>query len=165
MKTITIAHVNRLEQLAEELAVAFPALFAGEVCRTSIEGDGAFVRLRVPDDADEVALTAAIQAHTPRAPAPREDADGVRTGLGGIFSGAPAQRRARMVDCVEKYPPLGVALNLLRGPVTPDAKAFVFEVAGRVKAKIGTAGEVLTQAEYDALKTLTATKNLAAIVP
>lgn len=95
-----------------------------------------------------------------------EAADELRQGLGGIFAGTAVQKRVRMLDVMEKYPPLGIALNLLRGRLTPDAKAFVLETTTRVRAKVGTgAGEVLMAAEYQNLKALADSKGLGALVP
>src|SRR3990167_10996031 len=90
----------------------------------------------------------------------REDAAGLRQALGSIFAGTASQKRARWVDVIEKYPAAASILALLRGRMTVDAKQTVIEILGRVKAKIGTAAEVLTQTEYDALRALAAAKNL-----
>jgi hypothetical protein len=127
--------------------------------------------LRWVDCADDVTAQhvfdgSAFSLPSPPAPAATEDANGVRQGLGSIFAGTAAQKRARMVDVVEKYPPFGVAAALLCDALGNDARAFVLEVATRVKNKIGTgATEVLTAAEYDALKAHVDSKNLGAIVP
>ena len=102
---------------------------------------------------------------TVEAPPVKEDAEGLRLNAGSIFSGTSDARRARMVDVIEKYPPLGTALNLLRGELSLDVKAFIAEISGRVRSRIGTADEVMTRAEYSALKTLATSKGLGALIP
>ena len=94
-----------------------------------------------------------------------EDADGFREELATIFAGTADQQCARMLDVVEKYAPWGDALGMLRGGLTPGAKGFVLETARRVKAKIGTANEILTATEYQALKALADAKRLGMLVP
>ena len=94
-----------------------------------------------------------------------EDADGLRRGLGGIFSGSPAEKQARWGAVLEKYPAVSAVLTLLRGAMLPDAKATVTEIVTRLCRKVGAGDEVLTATEYDALRSRAVTKNLGALVP
>lgn len=101
----------------------------------------------------------------PGVSSPAEYPDAFRQSLGGIFAGTLLQKRQRWMDVREKYGPTGDVLTLLRGPLTPDARAHLTELFTRIKAKIGTLSEVLTATEYQALKTLADGKGLGALVP
>ena len=99
------------------------------------------------------------------APPPAEKTDEARQALSSIFAGTPLQKRQRWMDVREKYGPVGDVLILLRGTLTPDAREHLTELFTRIKAKIGTASEVLTVAEYQALKAFADGKGLGALVP
>lgn len=68
MKTVTIQKTHHLSQLTDELFDQFPAwrtqrpdgLYQTDV---AVGGDGETVTLTLPDDADEVAIRAAVTAH------------------------------------------------------------------------------------------------------
>lgn len=102
----------------------------------------------------------------PPPPVAVEAPDDCRRALGSIFAGTAREKRQRWGDVIEKYPVALTLLILLRAPLTADGRETVTEITTRIKAKIGTgAAEVLTQVEYDALKTLAAQKGLGALVP
>lgn len=94
-----------------------------------------------------------------------ERPDAMRQALGSIFAGTALQKRQRWVAVLEQYPAAQAWLTLLRSPLTPDAKATLTEIATRIKARIGGLSEVLTQTEYDALKTLATAHDLGSLVP
>jgi hypothetical protein len=137
-------------------------------------GDIAVVVAECPDHTTRLAWVAEMASGTHAgaaviaAPVPVrpvvEDADGLLTSLGSIFVGTAAEKRARMVNVVEKYPAFGTALTLLRGVLTPNTRAFILEVTTRIKARVGTSVAVLTQTEYDNLRTLATAKGLAGLV-
>ena len=76
MKTLSFSRAHDLAQLHNELLAAVPAL-AGTFLRDDgaeepklrVEGIGTTVHLTVPDDADERAIAAVVDAHEPK-PAP-----------------------------------------------------------------------------------------------
>lgn len=132
------------------------------------EMDGVLTDAPYPGPVAQLRLTAdlaALEVDAALVPAPAEDAAGLRLSLGTIFAGTALRRRARWADVLEAYPAAGVFLTLLRDTLTPDARDTLVELAGRIKARIGALDQVLTQAEYDALKALAATKNLPGLMP
>ena len=90
-----------------------------------------------------------------------ERPDALRAEIASIFTGPPAQKRARWGDVLEAYPPALGLLILLRAPMNQTAR----EIASRIKARIGQPNQVLTQSEYDALAALAASHNLRGVIP
>lgn len=105
----------------------------------------------------------AVTAAPIKAPLPAADA--FRQSLGSIFAGTAAQKRQRWFNVLETMPALGGVLAVLRGGLTDDGKATLFEATTRIKGKIGLPTEVLTATEYDALKALADQHGLGAWVP
>lgn len=76
MKRLYFRRPNRLSPLHDELLAAIPALSPvpnarGELQAVMhVEGLGDDIWLTVPDDADEAAINAVVQAHNPLAPRP-----------------------------------------------------------------------------------------------
>lgn len=81
-----------------------------------------------------------------------------RTAVPSIFSGTDAQKLERMFALRLRVPGLTEPfLRAIEGPdLNAEEAAWVGRIADEVKARIGLAGEVLTQAEYDAMKALAA---------
>lgn len=87
MKILTFQHPNSLDQLHDELLAALPALRpirdpSGRIFPDGtpalvpvmrVEANGDAITLIVPDDADEMAIRAVVQAHVPAPPSPAAD--------------------------------------------------------------------------------------------
>lgn len=81
MKTLTYTQPHHLSTIHDELIAAVPALApevgadGRRVARASVSGDGSTLTLRVPDDTDEAAVLAVVEAHDPTPPPPPPDPD------------------------------------------------------------------------------------------
>jgi hypothetical protein len=78
MKNLSITRPHRLSKLSDELLAAVPSLrpVAGvdgvNVARAVVSGDGRILQLQLPDDADEQAIRAVVDAHDATTPGTAE---------------------------------------------------------------------------------------------
>lgn len=90
---------------------------------------------------------------------------GFRRALPSIFAGTAAEKMERMFALRQRVPGLTEPfLQAIHGPGLDDqAAAWVRRIATEVKTRIGLAGEVLTQVEYDAIKVLAGQHGMGAL--
>lgn len=146
-----------------------------------------FAVIQVPGDAGDPALfpqppwvDPAVHGHSvsrsawdgsavvanPALSAPPEMPQAFRAAIPGIFSGTDQEKLDRMHAVVQKYPSVALAYSFLyQTRLSQTERAFVGRVAAEIKARIGTADEILAQAEYSALKSLADAYGLSALFP
>jgi hypothetical protein len=79
MKRLAFTRIHLLDKLNDELLAAIPALAPKANADSELEavftisGDGDELVLEVPDDVDEKAIAAVVDAHDPTPPAPPPD--------------------------------------------------------------------------------------------
>ena len=94
-KTITVPKAGKNEnQLHEELLAAFPAWKAVNGVDPGllrVESTNTEIRLTVPDETEEAAVTTILSAHVPKPPVKPEEEQDIPVGvLGGTLGGALA---------------------------------------------------------------------------
>lgn len=97
MKRLTFTRAHRLNQLADEVATAFPAWFptgpdGRRTALASIQGDGDRIVIEAPDDATEAAVAVVVNAHVADAaytadPQRQQAAQYLRNTIGPLLPG------------------------------------------------------------------------------